>query len=129
MAKKTDKNIEPIDASFDDVAGSLLASETPLAPLKNTAMPGFELPEEIPVAIAFGPIEIGDVIVDSAVLGDETRVLSDRGVTKAMGGKRGGAHWKRMKEEGAIMLPPYISAANLRPYIPNDLIYILTNPE
>ncbi len=71
---------------------------------------------------------IGNVKIDCAVLADETRVISDRGVSKAMGGKRGGSHWKRIKEGGALILPPYISANNLRPFIPNDLIYILTNP-
>jgi hypothetical protein len=44
-----------------------------------------------------------------------------------MGGKRGGSHWKRIKEDGALVLPPYISASNLKPFIPNDLVYILTN--
>jgi len=34
----------------------------------------------------------------------------------------------RKKEDGALNLPPYLSANNLRPFIPNDLIYILTHP-
>ena len=122
------KIIEPINADFDELGKKLVASEKPLAPIEATAMPGFESPDETPVAIAKGYMKIGEVEIECAVLGDETRVISDRGVTKAMGGKRGGSHWKRMKEEGAIALPPYISANNLRPFIPHDLIYILTNP-
>lgn len=96
--------------------------------LESTALPGFETPDEIPIALAKGSMKIGGVEIDCVVLADETRLISDRGVSKAMGGKRGGSHWKRIKEDGALVLPPYISANNLRPFIPNDLIYILTTP-
>lgn len=123
-----DKIIEPIDAPFDEVAGSLVPNETVTRKLKASALPALYRPDDVPIAIAYGPMKIGDVIIDCAVLADETRVISDRGVTKAMGGKRGGSHWKRMKEDGALVLPPYISANNLKPFIPNDLVYILTNP-
>lgn len=71
---------------------------------------------------------IAGVEIDCAVLADETRLISDRGVSKAMGTKRGGSHWKRLKEDGALTLPPYLSAKNLQEFIPNDLKYILTHP-
>jgi len=84
----------------------------------------------IPVAIANGKMKIGAAEIDCAVLGDGTRVISDRGVSRALGTKRGGSHWLRVKEagDGALVPPPYISANNLKPFIPNDLIYILTHP-
>ena len=124
---KDEKIIKPINASFDEVVASIV-EDPKETPLKSTALPGFEMPDEIPIAIAKGVMKIGGSEVDCVVLADETRLISDRGVTKAMGGKRGGSHWQRMKEDGALVLPPYISANNLKPFIPNDLIYILTNP-
>jgi hypothetical protein len=127
MPKETD-SIEPINASFDEVVGAIVKKPQKLEQINAKALPGFEMPDDIPVAIAKGIMEMGDLKIDCVVLADETRLISDRGASKAMGGKRGGSHWKRMKEDGALTLPPYISAGNLREFIPNDLIYILTNP-
>jgi hypothetical protein len=59
------------------------------------------------------------------VIDGGVRLLSERAVTKALGGKRGGSHWKRLKEGGAN-LPVYLSAANLRPFISSDLELALT---
>src|SRR3990172_6575853 len=44
-----------------------------------------------------GDLEIGDLKIPAAVLDNGMRVLSERGVTQALGGKRGGSHWKRQK--------------------------------
>ncbi len=63
--------------------------------------------------------------IPCAVLEDGTRVLSERGVTKALGGKRGGSHWRRLKEGGAE-LPVYISAPNFKPFISKELESALT---
>jgi hypothetical protein len=76
-------------------------------------------------------LPIGDISLPVAVLDDEnhTRVISERGVTKALGGKRGGAHWRRMKgkPDGAY-LPVYISANNLKPFIDDKLSMALNEP-
>ena len=68
------------------------------------------------------PLKIGDMEIPCAVLEGGIRVLSERAITKALGGKRGGSHWLRMKEnpDGA-KLPVYLSANNLRDYIDNEL--------
>jgi len=86
--------------------------------------------DEIPIAVAKGKMKIGNISIGCAVLADGTRVISDRGVSAAIGSKRGGSHWKRVKEAGpgALVLPPYMSANNLKPFVPNDLEYILTHP-
>jgi hypothetical protein len=65
-----------------------------------------------------GNLKIGEKEVPCAVLPDGTRVVSERGLIKAFGGKRGGSHWQRLKADpdGAI-LPAIISAHNLRPFI------------
>lgn len=75
------------------------------------------------------PLKIGDFEIPCYVLEDKTRVVSERGVTKALGGKRGGAHWKRIKEnpDGAY-LPVYLSANNLKPYINDELLLALSKP-
>lgn len=39
-----------------------------------------------------GKLQVGDTELDCAVLEDKTRVLSERAVTKALGGKRGGSN-------------------------------------
>lgn len=75
------------------------------------------------VALRAGKLPIGDLVIPCAVLKDGTRVLSERAITKAFGGKRGGSHWKRMKEnpDGAN-LPVFLSAKNIYPFIAKDLL-------
>ena len=69
------------------------------------------------------PVRIGDVEIPAYVLEDGTRVLTERGVTKSLGGKRGGSHWSRMRDagEGGAKLPVYLSAENLKPFIDKEL--------
>lgn len=76
----------------------------------------------IEIAKRSGEILIGDISIPCAVLNDGTRMLSERAITKAFGGKRGGSHWKRIKEnpEGAY-LPVFLSAGNIKPFINNEL--------
>ena len=75
------------------------------------------------VAIKSAKLEIGDVVIPCAVLPGGIRVLSERAITKALGGKRGGSHWKRMKENpGGANLPVFLSAKNLIPFINKDLV-------
>lgn len=75
------------------------------------------------IAKRSGTILIGDIEIPCAVLEDGTRVLSERAITKAFGGKRGGSHWKRQKENpNGANLPVFLSAKNIVPFINNDLI-------
>lgn len=124
MAPKKEQIIEPINASLDEVAGAIVNAKNKPEKTRPEGM------DDIPVAIASGYMEIGNVKVACAVLADETRVISDRGVSAAIGTKRGGSHWARQRkgDPGAVMFPPYISAGNLKSYIPNELVVILTNP-
>lgn len=67
-----------------------------------------------------GILHLGDDIeIPCGVMDDGTRLLSERAVTKALGGKRGGSHWLRQKE--GSQLPVYASANNLQPYISASL--------
>lgn len=83
--------------------------------------------EKMPKATHSGKITLGDVVLPCAVLEDGTRVISERGMTKVLGGKRGGAHWVRKKETGAN-LPVFVSAKNLQAFIDKDLEVALTKP-
>lgn len=78
--------------------------------------------DSIEIAKNSGEITLGDVSIPCAVLQDGTRVLSERALTKAFGGKRGGSHWKRLKAnpDGAY-LPIFLSAGNIKPFISKDL--------
>jgi hypothetical protein len=80
---------------------------------------------EVYEAFRSADLEIADQLVPCAVLmvnGEPVRVVSERGLVKSFGGKRGGAHWRRMKKDSENTdLPVIISALNLRPYISQDL--------
>jgi hypothetical protein len=80
-------------------------------------------PKNPPKAAHEGLLKIG---ISCAVLEDGTRVLSEREVTKALGGKRGGSHWLRKK--GGAELPVYLSANNLKPFIDSELEMALKEP-
>ncbi|MGI8745136.1 MAG: P63C domain-containing protein [Bryobacteraceae bacterium] len=75
---------------------------------------------------AWGDLPIIGHSVPCAVLlieGEVIRVVSERGLIKSFGGKRGGSHWLRTKgDTAASMLPPVISASNLREFISADLM-------
>src|ERR1700716_1373180 len=75
----------------------------------------------LPKAIAEGAIVIGDLRIACAVLDDQdnTRVLTQEGFLTAIG--RAG---KAKGGEGASIdgLPAFLRAANLTPFISNDLI-------
>jgi P63C domain len=111
-----DKMMEPIDASFDDVAASMVGGAKVVAP-------------KLLVALYSGVLPIGDIELDSSVLEDGTRVLSERAVHRTFGSKRGGSHWRRMKAnpDGAN-LPSFMSAKNLAPSIPPKLKASLVRP-
>lgn len=85
----------------------------------------------LPTAKYLGELKIGDMVIPAAVLDDGTRVISERGMAKAIGSKRGGSHWQRKKkaeEEGGAFLPVFLSASNLKPFIPKDLALALSRP-
>ena len=84
---------------------------------------------DIPQATHEANITLGELEIECAVLDDsqKTRVISERAMTRAFGGRRGGSHWKRAKEGGAY-LPVYLSAKNFSTHISKDLALALTLP-
>ncbi len=83
--------------------------------------------KDLPQATHESSITLGDLEVECAVLEDGTRVISERAMTRAFGGKRGGSHWKRLKAGGAT-LPVYLSAKNYSQFISEDVSKALANP-
>ena len=102
--------ITPIDADFDDVARSMLATST--APVVTGPTP---------VALVDGFLPIGGVDIPCAVLDDihNTRVLTQEGFLKSIG--RAG---KAKGGEGSTVdgMPPFLRAKNLIPFITSNLI-------
>jgi len=86
--------------------------------------------DKLPRATHSGNLAISDPPIPCAVLDDGTRVLSDRGITRALGGKRGGSHWRRRRQDpSGAHLPVYLSANNLIPFIDDDLDVALKTPK
>lgn len=76
-----------------------------------------------------GKLPIMEFIISCAVLEDETRILVERSVANAFGVKGSGAYWlKKRKDEKGALLPEYISAKYLKPYIKKDVYEKLLKP-
>lgn len=99
------KIIEPINADFDAVANAMLKTED-VGPHRY--------------ALLSGPLPIGNVDLQCAVLDDETRILSATSIFTAFNKRRQGMN-DRLEIDG-IKLPPFIAANNLKPYINQDVI-------
>lgn len=75
-----------------------------------------------------GDLDLNGFIVSCAVLEDGTRVLVNRSLATALGIKGSGAFWQKKRDGGINLLPEYISAKYLEPFINDDLRKALINP-
>ncbi len=115
MADDKKEDIQNIPDSFDNVVGAVVGATTG--------------GQKVLDAVYSGQLPIGDIELDCAVLDGGVRVLSERAVHRAFGSKRGGSHWKRIKEnEGGANLPSFLSAKNYSRFISNDLEAALREP-
>ena len=73
-----------------------------------------------------GILIIGEREIPCSVLGNGLRVLSTRGVNKAMGTKTTGT--PRGEREGARHLPYFLASKRLKPFIPDDLMMRVMSP-
>jgi P63C domain-containing protein len=74
---------------------------------------------DLPRATHEGPLTLGGAVIPAAVLEDKRRVLTQSDVMRALGRARqakGRAYY-----DGDVNLPVFITAKNLKPYIPNEL--------
>jgi hypothetical protein len=80
-------------------------------------------------ALVAGELKIGSLIIPCAVLKDGTRVISERGMGKALGRKYGGKDWKAKEGiEGSGRLPYFLTAKNLKAFINDDLELLGNEP-
>jgi hypothetical protein len=84
-------------------------------------------PKNPPEATHLGEIRIGEAqALGCAVLADGRRVLSERGVGRALGKGFGGNDFKQV--DGAARVPFFVSPKNIQPFISKDLMVLLTQP-
>lgn len=79
--------------------------------------------KEIEKAAYQGDLDLNGFELTCAVLKDGTRLFSERSLATAFGIKGGGAFWKK-KREGKnknALLPEYLSAGYLKPFISDEL--------
>lgn len=75
-----------------------------------------------------GQIEIGEFKISCAVLDDGQRILVDRSLATALGIKGGGAYWQKKRDSNNILLPEYISANYLAPFISDEVKVKFSQP-
>lgn len=107
MADKNKDTIEPIDADFDDVVGAIVpkASRSPQS--------------KLPIARYTGTLALGDNEIGCAVLEDGTRLLTQSDMMRALGRARQAKG--RGFYDADVNLPAFLTAKNLKDFIPKDL--------
>lgn len=81
-----------------------------------------------PIAKYKGQLEIGSFKISCAVLDNGQRIIVDRSLANALGVKGSGAYWQKKKEGKGALLPEYISANYLSPFISDDMHQKLSKP-
>lgn len=85
------------------------------------------IPPNVRKAIASGELKIGEFTIPCAVLEGGVRVISMRGMGKALGRGYGGKDW-RTSAEGAGQLPYFLVASSLKPHIISDVELVEFEP-
>jgi hypothetical protein len=74
---------------------------------------------DLPQATHEGDLVLGDAVIPSAVLDDKRRVLTQSAVMKGLGRARQAKG--RSYYDGDVNLPAFLTAKNLKPFIPSEL--------
>ncbi len=85
----------------------------------------------LPRATHAGPLNVGDISFDCAVLSDNRRVISETKFMEAMGMYRSGALSTRRKdagEEGSAPIPLFLAHKNLKPFVDKHLVGVHFEP-
>lgn len=75
-----------------------------------------------------GELDLNGFKITCAVLEDGSRVLVNRSLSKAIGIKGAGAYWQKKKKGDGALLPEYLSAKYLEPFISDEMRVKLSNP-
>lgn len=114
MAKKKDKNIDPINATFDEVVGSVVV---------DTGQPVMAKESKPTTALAAkkaeyaGPLSLGEIELSCFVTGDGERFISGRSMTGAIGMKGRGQGMQRISAN-----------STLKPFMNNALAMAIEQP-
>jgi hypothetical protein len=103
------KTIEPINASFDQVAKSMVAKPSPEA--------------RVPGARYGGILAIGELQIPCYVLDDGRRVIHQRGMVNALGMSRGGS-----SRGGGDRLAHFVGQKTLLPFVSSELEAVTKEP-
>lgn len=119
------KNKKSMQSLGGEARAKALTSEERSEIARSGAMAKWEkseIEQKIPKAAHVGELKIGDLIIPCAVLENGERVIADRTLANTLGIKGSGAYWQKKKggEEGAL-LPEYISAKYLTPYVTEEI--------
>lgn len=78
---------------------------------------------ELPKATHQGELTIGDIVIPCAVLEDGRRVVSEHGVTTALGSRSGASkRIKKSAEDEGLSLPIFLAPSQLKDHITNELL-------
>jgi hypothetical protein len=87
---------------------------------------------DIPRATHEGPLEIDHLVLQCAVIEGGQRLLSEASSLRALGLQPSGTTFKTSilsgVDEETVRLPMFVSGLNLRPFIDNELMNLLTQP-
>ncbi|MFL0671613.1 MAG: P63C domain-containing protein [Erythrobacter sp.] len=106
---KNEQIIEPINASFDDVARAMT--------------PAVAADEIVPSARYGGILAIGEIQIPCYVLEDGTRVIHQRGMVSALGMSRGGS-----SRGGGDRLAHFVGQKTLSPFVSSALEAVTKEP-
>lgn len=77
----------------------------------------------LPKATHKGTIQIGDATIPCAVLDDGRRILSETGVTLALGSRSGGSkRLKKVQESEGAQVPVFLAPNNIKPFVSSELM-------
>lgn len=83
----------------------------------------------LPKATHKGTLQIGGSAISCAVLEDGRRVLSETGVTQALGSRSGGSKRTKKALSGqGLPIPVFIAPANIQPFIPEKMVEGVLQP-
>jgi hypothetical protein len=90
---------------------------------RDAARTRWSVAENLPKATHRGTLEIGEARIPCAVLSDGRRVITEHGITQALGSRSGAS--KRIKKASATSGPPlpiFLAPSNLRPFVTDELV-------
>ena len=84
--------------------------------------------EDVPRAEYTGTLEIGEIVLQCAVLQNQMRVISEASVARELGRGTGGKTRRPAATSGGPPMPVFLSDATLEPFVPASLRLALSEP-